>query len=50
MRAVRQAAQDLGATRVLWTVWRKNEAAIRFYRAIGADVDSESLLMQWMVQ
>jgi GNAT superfamily N-acetyltransferase len=49
MLEVRRVAQTLGATRVLWTVWRKNEAAIRFYHEIGAEADGESLLMQWPV-
>jgi GNAT superfamily N-acetyltransferase len=49
MLEVRRVGQALGASRVLWTVWRKNEAAIAFYRSIGAEADGESLLMQWPV-
>ncbi len=42
LAAVGEAA---GCQRVMWTVWKKNPNAIRFYRALGAEEISEELLM-----
>jgi GNAT superfamily N-acetyltransferase len=49
MREAKRIGATLGAARLLWTVWRKNEAAIRFYTALGAEPDDEAVQMQWMI-
>jgi GNAT superfamily N-acetyltransferase len=52
MLEVRRIAQDLGASRLLWTVWRRNSDAIRFYENLGAELepDDGSVLMQWLIK
>jgi len=52
MREARRIAADLGASRLLWTVWRKNEDAIRFYEKLGAELEPQdgSILMQWLIK
>src|SRR5262245_53728525 len=51
MLEARRIATDLGASRLLWTVWRKNESAIRFYEKLGAELEPQdgAILMQWMI-
>lgn len=48
MLEARRIAQECGASRLLWTVWSKNEAALRFYTALGAEPEGSSILMQWL--
>ena len=50
MIAARAAAQNIGAKRLFWTVWRDNPQAQNFYRNLGADVFAEEILMQWPVE
>jgi len=50
MLEARRIATDLGASRLFWTVWRKNEDAIRFYEKLGAEPEGESVLMQWLIK
>ena len=50
MLEVRRIGMDLGASRLFWTVWRKNEDAIRFYEKLGARPEDESVLMQWLIE
>jgi GNAT superfamily N-acetyltransferase len=50
MLEARRIATDLGASRLFWTVWRKNEEAIRFYRKLGAAPEEESVLMEWLIK
>jgi GNAT superfamily N-acetyltransferase len=52
MREARRIAMDLGASRLLWTVWRSNEDAIRFYEKLGAELepDDGAVLMQWLIK
>jgi GNAT superfamily N-acetyltransferase len=52
MLEARRIAQDLGASRLLWTVWRRNSDAIRFYENLGAELepDDGSVLMQWLIK
>ena len=50
MLEARRIAMDLGASRLFWTVWRKNEDAIRFYEKLGAEPEDESVLMQWLIK
>lgn len=52
MLEARRIAADLGASRLLWTVWRKNEDAIRFYEKLGAELEPQdgSILMQWLIK
>ena len=45
MDRLADAGQDPGCTRIMWTVWSRNEAAQRFYRAIGADAMDGEVLM-----
>ena len=50
MLEARRIGMDLGASRLFWTVWRKNEDAIRFYKKLGAEPEDESILMQWLIE
>lgn len=52
MLEARRIATDLGASRLLWTVWRKNEDAIRFYEKLGAELEPQdgAILMQWLIK
>jgi GNAT superfamily N-acetyltransferase len=50
MLEARRIGMDLGASRLFWTVWRKNEDAIRFYEKLGAEPENESVLMQWLIR
>lgn len=50
MLEARRIGMELGASRLFWTVWRKNEDAIRFYEKLGATPEGESILMQWMIR
>ena len=50
MLEARRIGMDLGALRLFWTVWRKNEDAIRFYQKLGAEPEDESVLMQWLIK
>lgn len=52
MLEARRIAADLGASRLLWTVWRRNLDAIRFYEALGAELepDDGAVLMQWLIK
>lgn len=52
MLEARRIATDQGASRVLWTVWRRNVDAIRFYERLGAKMEPQdgSVLMQWLVK
>lgn len=38
-----------GCSRVMWTVWRKNAGARRFYRALGGEEIAEEMLMTWPI-
>jgi hypothetical protein len=46
---VKQVAREQQAKRVVWEVWRKNPAAIDFYKSIGGEVFDENLLMNLVV-
>jgi GNAT superfamily N-acetyltransferase len=46
MQALAREARETGCRRVQWLVQRSNEAAIRFYTALGADNASDWALMQ----
>jgi len=52
MLEARRIAMDLGASRLLWTVWRKNVDAISFYEKLGAEQEPAdgSVLMQWLIE
>ena len=52
MLAAHRIAKDLGASRLLWTVWRRNKDAIRFYEKLGAEQEPEDggVLMEWLVK
>jgi len=52
MLEARRIAADHGASRLLWTVWRKNDDAIRFYEKLGAELEpyDGSVLMQWLIK
>jgi len=52
MLEARRIAEGLGASRMLWTVWRRNEDAIRFYESIGAELEPEdgAVLMEWLIK
>lgn len=52
MQEARRIAMDLGASRLLWTVWRRNLDAINFYEALGAEQEPAdgSVLMQWLIK
>lgn len=50
MSEARRIAAEVGASRLFWTVWRKNEDAIRFYRKLGAAPEEESVLMEWLIK
>ena len=47
MQGARTIAADAGANQVNWTVWRKNAAALAFYRCLGARPYDEEILMTW---
>lgn len=49
MDAVKSMARQQKATRVVWEVWRKNPAAIDFYRGIGAEAYDDNLRMSLIV-
>jgi GNAT superfamily N-acetyltransferase len=49
MLEARRIGTNLGASRLFWMVWRKNEDAIRFYEKLGARPEDESILMQWLI-
>lgn len=52
MQAAVEALEARGGTRLYWQVWRKNRAAIAFYRQLGARFDPEPLMCwpsgQWL--
>jgi GNAT superfamily N-acetyltransferase len=52
MLDARRIAADRGASRLLWTVWRRNNDAIRFYENLGAELEpyDGSVLMQWLIK
>jgi GNAT superfamily N-acetyltransferase len=50
MDAVKDAARQQQAKRVVWEVWRKNPLAIDFYKGIGGEVFDENLLMSLEVE
>jgi GNAT superfamily N-acetyltransferase len=50
MLEVRRIAKELGASRLFWTVWDKNEDAILFYRNLGAAPYDGAILMEWLVK
>jgi GNAT superfamily N-acetyltransferase len=50
MLEARRIGMDLGASRLFWTVWRKNADAIRFYENLGARPEDESVLMRWLIE
>ena len=49
MLEARRIAMDLGASRLFWTVWRRNDDAIRFYKKLGTEPEGASVLMQWLI-
>jgi GNAT superfamily N-acetyltransferase len=50
MLEARRIGMELGASRLFWTVWRKNADAIRFYENLGARPEDESVLMRWLIE
>jgi ribosomal protein S18 acetylase RimI-like enzyme len=46
MRRLARIARENGCGRFQWLVLRSNEAAIRFYRSLGAKVADDWALMQ----
>lgn len=50
MLEARRIGMELGASRLFWTVWDKNENAIRFYEKLGAAPDDGTVLMQWLIK
>lgn len=52
MQEARRIAVEVGASRLLWTVWRRNDDAIRFYEELGAELepDDGAVLMQWPIK
>jgi GNAT superfamily N-acetyltransferase len=52
MLDARRIAADRGASRLLWTVWRRNNDSIRFYENLGAELEpyDGSVLMQWLIK
>jgi GNAT superfamily N-acetyltransferase len=49
MLEVRRIGRSIGASRLFWTVWRRNEDSVRFYQALGARTDDEIMLMEWQI-
>lgn len=47
MDAAREIALERGCESVLWQVWDRNEAAIAFYRSIGAERLEGEVPMIW---
>lgn len=47
MHGAARALRARGGSTILWTVWDKNPAAIRFYQSLGARLVREELLMAW---
>jgi GNAT superfamily N-acetyltransferase len=47
MLEARAIAERADAIQVNWTVWRRNRAARRFYKALGAEPYDEEVLMTW---
>jgi diamine N-acetyltransferase len=45
MECAANAGRAEGCTRIMWTVWSRNEAARRFYRAIGSVAVKDEILM-----
>ncbi len=50
MFRAREIAREQAANQVVWTVWRKNPKAVEFYKALGARVFEEEILMTWPVE
>lgn len=50
MLEARRIGAELGASRLFWTVWDKNEAAIRFYEKLGARPSDGAILMEWQIR
>lgn len=49
MMEVRNRAEVEKATKVFWTVWRKNAGMQAFYKKLGATLFDEEILMIWDV-
>jgi len=47
MQEAHRIARERGASRLFWTVWEKNTAALRFYASLGAAPEQGSILMEW---
>jgi GNAT superfamily N-acetyltransferase len=47
MEAAAAVIRRRGGQRLLWTVWDQNQAAMAFYRRLGARFFSEERLMTW---
>lgn len=50
MHRARGIAREQAASQIVWTVWRKNPKAVDFYKALGARVFDEEILMIWPVE
>ncbi len=50
MFRAREIAREHAASQIVWTVWRKNPKAVEFYKALGARVFDEEILMTWPVE
>ncbi|MFW6027728.1 MAG: N-acetyltransferase family protein [bacterium] len=49
MERIANAGRAEGCTRIMWTVWSRNEAARQFYRAIGAAAVEDEILMSLQI-
>lgn len=49
MQSLAQAGKAAGCERVMWTVWRKNLAARRFYEQLGGVAIDDELLFSWPI-
>ncbi len=49
MLETRRISENLGASRLLWMVWRKNTEAIAFYESLGAVADAECAVFEWRI-
>ena len=50
METVRQLGKEMGAGRIVWFVWKRNEAATAFYKNLGARIFDGDHLMAWTVE
>ncbi|HKQ95190.1 MAG TPA: GNAT family N-acetyltransferase [Aestuariivirgaceae bacterium] len=50
MERVRLLGKEMGAGRIVWFVWKRNEAATAFYKSLGAKIFDGDHLMAWAVE